>query len=108
MRWISEWLFKEHIEKMVEEKFQEKLLETYLHTRQQEHKARIARVRATLGNTPSRISQEAQPKLQPSSGVRTGSAESKPQESTSAAAVEKAAKTAELDAMRAKLMGKKT
>jgi hypothetical protein len=93
MRWISEWLFKEHIEKMVEEKFQEKLLETYLHRRRQEHKARIARVRATLGNTPSRISQEAQPKLQPSSGVRTGSAESKPQESTSAAA------------MKAKLLG---
>ena len=93
MKWISEWLFKEHIEKMVEEKFQEKLLETYLHRRQQEHKARIARVRATLGNTPSRISQEVQPKLQPSSRVRTGSAESKPQESTSAAA------------MKAKLLG---
>jgi len=93
MKWISEWLFKEHIENMVEEKFQEKLLETYLHQRQREHKARIARVRATLGNTPSRISQEAQPKLQPSSGVRTRSAESKPQESTSAAA------------MKAKLLG---
>ena len=93
MRWISEWLFKEHIENMVEEKFQEKLLETYLHRRQQEHNARIARVRATLGNTPSRISQEAQPKLQPSSRVRTRSAESKPQESPTAAA------------MKAKLLG---
>jgi len=29
MKWISEWLFKEHIENMVEEKFQEKLLENY-------------------------------------------------------------------------------
>jgi len=93
MRWISEWLFKEHIEKIVEVKFQEKLLETYLHTRRQEHKARIARLRATLDNTPSGISQEAQPKLQPSSRVRTGSAESKPQESPSAAA------------MKAKLLG---
>ena len=93
MKWISEWLFKEHIEKIVEEKFQEKLLETYLHQRQQEHKARIARVRETLNNTSSGISQEAQPKLQPSSRVRTGSAESKPQESPSAAA------------MKAKLLG---
>jgi hypothetical protein len=93
MRWISEWLFKEHIEKMVEEKFQEKLLETYLHTRRQEHKARIARVRATLDNTSSRVSEEVPPKIQPSSRVRTGSAESKPQESTSAAA------------MKAKLLG---
>ncbi len=93
MRWISEWLFKEHIEKIVEVKFQEKLLETYLHTRRQEHKARIARVRETLNNTSSGISQEAQPKLQPSSRVRTGSAESKPQESPTAAA------------MKAKLLG---
>ena len=93
MKWISEWLFKEHIEKIVEVKFQEKLLETYLHTRRQEHKARIARVRETLNNTSSGISQEAQPKLQPSSRVRTGSAESKPQESPTAAA------------MKAKLLG---
>jgi hypothetical protein len=93
MRWISEWLFKEHIEKIVEVKFQEKLLETYLHTRRQEHKARIARIRETINNTSSGISQEAQPKLQPSSRVRTGSAESKPQESPSAAA------------MKAKLLG---
>ena len=93
MRWISEWLFKEHIEKMVEEKFQEKLLETYLHTRRQEHKARIARVRATLDNTSSRVSEEVRPKLQSSIRVQTRSAESKPQESTSAAA------------MKAKLLG---
>ena len=93
MKWISEWLFKEHIENMVEEKFQEKLLETYLHQRQREHKARIARVRETLNNTSSGISQEAPSKLQPSSRVRTGSAESKPQESPSAAA------------MKAKLLG---
>ena len=93
MKWISEWLFKEHIEKMVEEKFQEKLLETYLHTRRQEHKARIARVRETLDNKTSRVSKEEQPKLQSSSRVRTGSAKSKPQESTSAAA------------MKAKLLG---
>ena len=93
MKWISEWLFKEHIEKMVEEKFQEKLLETYLHQRQQEHKARIARVRATLDNTSSRVPEEVQPKLQPNSRVRTGSAEPKLQESTSAAA------------MKAKLLG---
>ena len=93
MRWISEWLFKEHIEKIVEEKFQEKLLETYLHQRQQEHKARIARVRETLDNKTSRVPKEVQPKLQPSSRVRTGSAESKPQESPSAAA------------MKAKLLG---
>jgi len=93
MKWISEWLFKEHIENMVEEKFQEKLLETYLHQRQQEYKARIARVRETLDNTSSGISQEAQSKLQSSSTIRTGSAESKPQESSSAAA------------MKAKLLG---
>ena len=93
MKWISEWLFKEHIENMVEEKFQEKLLEPYLHQRKQEHKARIARVRETLNNTSSGISQEAPSKLQPSSRVRTGSAESKPQESPSAAA------------MKAKLLG---
>lgn len=93
MRWISEWLFKEHIEKMVEEKFQEKLLETYLHTRRQEHKARIARVRATLDNTSSRVPEEVQPKLQSSSRVQTRRAESKPQESSSAAA------------MKAKLLG---
>ena len=93
MKWISEWLFKEHIENMVEEKFQEKLLETYLHQRKQEHKARIARVRATLDNTSSRVPEEVQPKLQPNSRVRTGSAKSKPQESTSAAA------------MKAKLLG---
>lgn len=93
MKWISEWLFKEHIENMVEEKFQEKLLETYLHQRQQEHKARIARARKALDNKTSRVSQEAQPKLQSSSRVRTGSAESKSQESPNAAA------------MKAKLLG---
>ncbi len=96
MKWISEWLFKEHIESMVEEKFQEKLLETYLHRRQQEHKARIARVRETLDNKTSRVPKEVQPKLQSSSRVRTGSAESKPQESPTAAA------------MKAKLLGRKT
>lgn len=95
MKWISEWLFKEHIENMVEEKFQEKLLETYLHQRQQEHKARIARVRETLNNTSSGISQEVQPKLQSSSTIQARSAESRSQESTSAAA------------MKAKLLGKK-
>jgi hypothetical protein len=95
MKWISEWLFKEHIENMVEEKFQEKLLETYLHQRQQEHKARIAQARKALDNKTSRVSQEEQPKLQSSSRVRTGSAKSKSQESTSAAA------------MKAKLLGKK-
>ena len=93
MRWISEWLFKEHIEKIVEVKFQEKLLETYLHTRRQEHKARIARIRETINNTSSGISQEAQPKLQPSSTIQARSAESKLQESPSAAA------------MKAKLLG---
>ncbi len=93
MKWISEWLFKEHIENMVEEKFQEKLLETYLHQRQQEHKARIARARKALDNKTSRVSQEAQPKLQSSSTIQTRSAESKSQESTSAAA------------MKAKLLG---
>ena len=104
MKWISEWLFKEHIENMVEEKFQEKLLETYLRQRQQEHKARIARVRETLDNKTSRVSKEEQPKLQSSSRVRTGSEESKLSTSPDQAAI---AKTAELDAMRAKLMGKK-
>jgi hypothetical protein len=93
MKWISEWLFKEHIENMVEEKFQEKLLETYLHQRQQEHKARIARARKALDNKTSRVSQEAQPKLQSSSAIQARSAESKSQESTSAAA------------MKAKLLG---
>lgn len=93
MKWISEWLFKEHIENMVEEKFQEKLLETYLHQRQQEHKARIARVRETLDNKTSRVPKEVQPKLQPSSTIQARSAESKSQESTSAAA------------MKAKLLG---
>ena len=93
MKWISEWLFKEHIENMVEEKFQEKLLETYLHQRQQEHKARIARARKALDNKTSRVSQEAQPKLQASSAIQARSAESKSQESTSAAA------------MKAKLLG---
>ena len=93
MKWISEWLFKEHIEKMVEEKFQEKLLETYLHTRQQEHKARIAQLRKTINNKTQRISQKEQPELQSSSRVQTRRAESKPQESSSAAA------------MKAKLLG---
>lgn len=93
MKWISEWLFKEHIENMVEEKFQEKLLETYLHQRQQEHKARIARARKALDNKTSRVSQKAQSKLQSSSTIQTRSAESKSQESTSAAA------------MKAKLLG---
>ena len=107
MKWISEWLFKEHIENMVEEKFQEKLLETYLHRRQQEYKARIARVRETLDNTSSGISQEAPSKLQSSSRVRTGSEEPKLSITPDQAAIAKAAKTAELDAMRAKLLGKK-
>ncbi len=107
MKWISEWLFKEHIENMVEEKFQEKLLETYLHQRQQEHKARIAQARKALDNKTSRVSKEEQPKLQSSSRVRTGSEESKLSTSPDQAAIAKAAKTAELDAMRAKLMGKK-
>jgi len=107
MRWISEWLFKEHIENMVEEKFQEKLLETYLHQRQQEHKARIARIRETLDNKTSRVSKEEQPKLQSSSRVRTGSEEPKLSAPPDQAAIAKAAKTAELDDMRAKLLGKK-
>ena len=107
MKWISEWLFKEHIENMVEEKFQEKLLETYLHQRQQEHKARIARVRETLDNKTSRVSKEEQPKLQSSSRVQTGSEESKLSTSPDQAAIAKAAKAAELDALKAKLMGKK-
>lgn len=85
MKWISEWLFREHIENMVEEKFQEKLLETYLHQRQQEHKARITRARKALDNKTSRVSQEARPKLQSSSTIQARSAESKSQESTSAA-----------------------
>ena len=108
MKWISEWLFKEHIENMVEEKFQEKLLETYLHQRQQEHKARIARVRETLDNKTSRVSKEEQPKLQSSSRVRTGSEEPKLSAQADQAAIAREAKAAELDAMRAKLMGKKT
>ena len=104
MRWISEWLFKEHIENMVEEKFQEKLLETYLHQRQQEHKARIARIRETLDNKTSRVSKEEQPKLQSSSRVRTGSEEPKLSTPSDQAAIKK---QQELAAMKAKLLGKK-
>ena len=70
MRWISEWLFKEHVEQIVEDKFQEKLLETYLYTRKQELRQRIEKVRSTLDTQAQRVPQAGKGTVLPSSNIQ--------------------------------------
>jgi F420-0:gamma-glutamyl ligase len=76
MRWISEWLFKEHIEQIVEDKFQEKLLETYLYTRKQELQQRIEKVRSTLDTQAHGITQNTNGTVLPSSNIRRSNSKS--------------------------------
>ena len=70
MRWISEWLFKEHVEQIVEDKFQEKLLETYLYTRKQELRQRIEKVRSTLDTQAHWIHKNKTREVLPSSNIQ--------------------------------------
>ncbi len=97
MRWISEWLFKEHVEQIVEDKFQEKLLETYLYTRKQELRQRIEAVRSTLDTQAHGIHQNKTREVLPSSELRRKDEEPRVQTQTSQTGI---------DDIKAKLLGK--
>jgi hypothetical protein len=98
MRWISEWLFKEHIEQIVEDKFQEKLLETYLYTRKQELQQRIEKVRSTLDTQAHGIHENKKTReVLPSSELRRKNEEPRVQTQASQTGI---------DDIKAKLLGK--
>ena len=98
MKWISEWLFKEHVEQIVEDKFQEKLLETYLYTRKQELRQRIEKVRSTLDTQAHGIHEnKTREEVLPSSELRRKNEEPRVQTQTSQNGI---------DDIKAKLLGK--
>ena len=108
IQWLVNTIFKEYIDNLVDRQFRENTYERIRAVRTQELRSKAAAIRATLDNKTSRVSEEEQPKLQSSSRVRTGSEEPKLSAQADQAAIAREAKAAELDAMRAKLMGKKT
>jgi hypothetical protein len=91
-------LFKEHVEQIVEDKFQEKLLETYLYTRKQELQQRIEKVRSTLDTQAHGIHENKKTReVLPSSELRRKNEEPRVQTQTSQTGI---------DDIKAKLLGK--
>jgi hypothetical protein len=93
LQWFVDKYLKQYIDELVDQRFNAKVYEKYYEGRQKELRKRINEIRRGLHSQTQGISQEAPSKLQSSSRVPTRSAESKPQESPTAAA------------MKAKLLG---
>lgn len=108
LKWFVEKYLKQYIDELVEQRFNNKMYEKYYEGKQQDLKQRIQKVRASLDDKIPISAQAAKTKVLSSSRVHSRSAKPRIQEPPSQASIEKATKAAELDAMRAKLMGKKT
>ena len=105
LQWLCNILFKSYVEQLVDQCFEEKLVERRQEASIQQLKNRANAIRATLNNQVPIENNKEENEVFSSSRVQSGSAEPRIQKPPSQASIEKAA---ELDAMRAKLMGKKT
>lgn len=108
LKWFVEKYLKQYVDELVEQRFNNKMYEKYYEGKQQDLKQRIQKVRASLDHQTSTSYQSKTTKVQPGDRVYSRSEEPKLSAPPDQAAIKKATKAAELDAMRAKLMGKKT
>ena len=103
VEWLCNLIFKKYIDEIVEKKFAQLSTEKYNGRETQSIRDRIEQARQNL-HSSSGVQQTKHPEVLSSSGVHAGSKKPASQIKTDKAAI---AKTAELDAMRAKLLGKK-
>ncbi len=103
VEWLCNLIFKKYIDEIVEKKFAQLSTEKYNGRETQSIRDRIEQARQNL-HSSSGVQQTKHPEVLSSSRVRTGSEEPKLSITPDQAAI---AKAAELDAMRAKLLGKK-
>ena len=104
LQWLFEWLFKPYIDKLVDQRIKENVVERYTRERAEDTRRRIAKLRKSL-DYPAQGVQSIEESDVLSSGVlQTGSEEPRVQVAPDQASIKK---KQDLDAMKAKLMGKK-
>jgi hypothetical protein len=104
LNWLFDIMFKERVEELVEQKFKEKVIEKYFVSQQTELRQRIARVRETLHTQAHWVEKDQSTQVLSSSDLRRSDSKSKVPSKTNQANLDKAA---EMDAIKAKLTGKK-
>ena len=109
IKWLVETFLKEHIDELVDKRFKEQMFERYYAKKANDLHERIQKVRQSINASQAQGFSEDQPEPVQSSGVLevSGHTESKILSTPSEAEIEKQQRAADLDAMRAKLMGKK-
>jgi|TARA_B110000977_G_scaffold64204_1_gene87327 hypothetical protein len=98
-------LLKRHVDKLVDQRFEENMIERYREQQQQQLRERIERVRETLSDQTPGVSRSEPPpaRLQPSSNVSAGSTKPELQAETNPTLI----KQKQLADMKAKLSKKK-
>jgi len=104
LEWLFEWLFKPYIDKLVDRRIKENMFERYWQQKNEETRQRIERLRRNLNSSTQRVSKETSEELLPSSGIQKRGAEPQVQVTPDQATIKK---QQELNAMKAKLMGKR-
>jgi len=101
---LFEWMFKQYINKLVDQRFKENTIERYTQQQQIDRRRRIAKLRETLDNKTSRVPKNTQTQLQSSSDVQSIPLEPKLQKAPDSAVLKK---QQEMASIKAKLLGKK-
>jgi hypothetical protein len=109
IKWVLNKYFSKNINQLVDQQLRNSASKKYDGSATQDIKYRIEQLRQEIGNSsPSRVQQQTKNKVQSSSTVQTRRTKPRVQISSNQTSVEEQQRNAELDAMRAKLMGKKT
>ena len=104
LEWLFEWLFKPYIDKLVDRRIKENMFERYWQQKNEETRQRIERLRRNFNLQTQGVSEKASKELLPSSELRRNNTQPQVQVTPDQATIKK---QQELNAMKAKLMGKR-
>jgi len=109
IKWLVETFLKKHIDELVDRRFKEQMFERYYAKKANDLHERIQKLRRSVDASQAQgFSEDYEESVQSSSVLEvSGQTESELLSTPSEAEIEKQQRSAELDDLRAKLMGKK-
>jgi len=108
IKWLVETFLKKHIDELVDSRIKEQMFERYYAEKANDLHERIQKLRRSIGTQAHRVPEGNTKFVQSSSVLEvSGSSESELLSTPSEAKIEKQQRAAELDDLRAKLLGKK-
>jgi len=109
IKWLVETFLKKHIDELVDRRFKEQMFERYYAKKTNDLHERIQKLRRSVDASQAQgFSEDYEESVQSSSVLEvSGQTESELLSTPSEAEIEKQQRSAELDDLRAKLLGKK-